>query len=160
MSRSVIGRPKKRIPGSVDPGVLSHDNSPATCSGVVIPASIAASNGPVTIASNGELVNVNAFDPWDGIFTNLAPCYWESFPNAQPDTWLGRSFFGPSLEYGISLPASIGWVIRANTSTPLNPGMFSYYNKTTGSTPIGIYTACLVDGSPAPLQFPQTLTAS
>jgi hypothetical protein len=137
------------------PGILISQGPAASCPGVTTPQFITISGGPVTRNLDGSLVPFGGLTSWDGILENIGnPCSWVEVQGI--NSWLGYfvTLGAAQLGFSGSGPPNAWWFELQAGIAP------NFWKKPSGSTPLGVYSACDQFGDPTPLTIPQTITIS
>lgn len=122
---------------------ITQEPNAAACDSLTTPATLTVSGGPITQSGTSPTCTSNTVtsaNPWDGTLSNTASCLWSG---AAAQSWLGRGVTGSR---NVSFDG-VQWVFTIGIEF-----VDVLYHKTSGSTPLGTYTA--VDAC----TLPQTLT--
>lgn len=116
--------------------------APSSCP-VGLTGSYTLSGGPVTVQDNGTAVGTGSIAPWSGVLGNVATCGWDD--GHGHGSWMGKLMSSCVMTLQSAPPR---WRVVYQDST------FATYEKTTGGTPSGVYTA--INASTRPLTLTVT----
>jgi len=148
-TRNVPGRPRSRDIGIIDYGILQTTTVVASCAGLVLPTPIyVVASPPALIPKNSlfpspgacQFSNGLGFNPWIGDMVNFSPCSWRM--PVPRNSWNGvRMGFGlPNATITFNVNK---WEFKVLLVCIINPvnSLLQTWSKTTGSNPLGTYTA-------------------